>query len=76
MYERLQPCDIANDIRMLRTSFKGAFLIVEGPVDERFYNSFIDPAACRIKPAYSKDNCIAIIEILEADGFEDRKSVV
>lgn len=76
MYEHLQPCDIANDIRMLRSSYKGAFLIVEGPVDERFYAGFIDPTSCRIKPAYSKDNCIAIIEILEADGFEGALTIV
>lgn len=70
MREFLTPADSANGIRMNRSLHSGAFLIVEGYTDLRFYKKFIDDTNCSLMPAFGKNNAIKTLEILEADGFE------
>jgi len=54
--DRISATDIANEISMMRSSFSGSFLVVEGTTDSRLYGKFIDKNDCKIIPAHSKDN--------------------
>lgn len=61
--------DIANEIRMTRSSHQGCFLIVEGSTDKKAYSHFINSEDCKIIPAHNKENAIGAIKILEDDEF-------
>ncbi|AGI48021.1 hypothetical protein TALC_01029 [Thermoplasmatales archaeon BRNA1] len=55
MLRDLSASDVANEISMLRGSFKGTFLIVEGVTDCRLYQKFVEDGV-NIIIAHSKDN--------------------
>jgi hypothetical protein len=55
MIERLTAADIANEMSMMRSSFKGTFVVVEGVTDSRLYGKFIDEGVM-VLIAHSKDN--------------------
>jgi len=67
MREHIAAQDIANEIRMLRTTFVGAFVIVEGRNDKLVYQRFFDRESCTIAIAYGRDNVLGVIRILNAD---------
>ena len=56
---------IANEVRMKRTQYDGAFLICEGAGDSRFIRRFIDEKNCRIIVARAKSIVLEAIEILD-----------
>lgn len=58
MMGTLTASDISNEISMMRSSYKGTFLIVEGPTDSRLYSKFIDTDNVRIMVAHSKNNVV------------------
>lgn len=76
MRENLTPGDIANEIRMTRASHEGAFLIVEGDTDARFYKRIVDSGTCGITIAHSKENAVQIVTILQADNFAGFLAIV
>lgn len=76
MREFLTPHDRANSIRMNRSLHSGAFLLVEGDTDLRFYKKFIDDINCILMPAFGKNNAIRALEILEAEGFKGVLAIV
>jgi len=39
--------DVCNIVGMLRTSFKGSFLLLEGGTDCSVMDSFVDPVDCK-----------------------------
>ena len=61
--------EIANEIRMTRSQYSGAFLIVEGRDDRLFMASFISQSTCTIRVAQGKQNVCAVIDILDKDNF-------
>lgn len=61
---------------MLRTSFKGSFLIVEGDTDYRLFEKFIDTTSCNLEYIKGKDNVIETIKILEIRGFNGALAIV
>ncbi|HAG84438.1 MAG TPA: hypothetical protein DCL61_25610 [Cyanobacteria bacterium UBA12227] len=70
----------ANAIRLRRSSFSGAFLLVEGRSDKIFYERFVDKVACEVvtvsgKPS-SKLRVIAVLEILEKSSFQGILAIV
>lgn len=70
MKKLLDPVDVANDIKMTRSQFKGSFLVVEGEsADIKLYKRFTDQEHCQITPAHGKPNLIKIFNILENEGF-------
>jgi hypothetical protein len=80
MRELLSVDREANAIRLQRTTFSGAFLLVEGGSDKVFYERFTDKAQCRIvtvsgKPS-SKARAIAILTILEETHFQGILAIV
>lgn len=72
MREFLNSHSVSNEIRMLRTVFEGSFLIVEGDLDKRVFQNFIELQKCQVKsitfPCNSnKEEVIKIIQILNDD---------
>ena len=56
MLDQLTSSDIANEVSMMRSVFKGTVLIVEGVSDSRLYGKFTDRENVRIMIAHSKNN--------------------
>jgi hypothetical protein len=76
MQQHITAHSVANAIRMKRSLFVGAFLIVEGVSDKRTYGLVIDREACTIETAYGRSNVLAAILILNADGFPGALAIV
>jgi Protein of unknown function (DUF4435) len=54
----------ANEIKMLRSTFSGTFLLVEGNSDDTFYKNFVDRSTCRLRVTGGKQRAIDILQIL------------
>jgi hypothetical protein len=61
---------------MTRTLHEGAFLIVEGDTDARFYKRIVDSGKCRITIANNKENAVQIVTILQCDNFAGFLAIV
>lgn len=70
------PDSIANEIRMLRTQWPGAFLLVEGSSDRAFFRRFVDSRWCRVQVLDGKDNVLAVQRILNESSFPGALGVV
>jgi Protein of unknown function (DUF4435) len=57
----------ANEIKMLRSTFSGTFLLVEGRSDETFYKNFVDRSTCRLRVTGGKQRAIDILQILDSE---------
>lgn len=69
MRRYIQSFEIANEMGMRRSKFKGLFVVVEGVTDFRLYGKFSNPAECQMVIAHSKDNVrIAVKEMREVRG--------
>lgn len=69
--------DIANEIRLQRFGYAGCFLIVEGErADLKVYQRFVDSEACKIIPAYGKENAVGALKILEQDRLTGVLAIV
>lgn len=71
---------MAGSVRLQRDNHKGAFLLVEGRSDKKFYERFVDKKACIVnstegKPS-SKLNAISVLAILEKSDFEGVLAIV
>jgi len=60
---------LANEARMRRVVFKGAFFLVEGESDERLYGIFVDGENCQIIICHGRENLFAACRILELVAF-------
>jgi len=76
MRECLAEYEVANNIRMLRTQYKGSFLIVEGDTDGRIYKRFLDEDKCQIIVTFNKDNATKALSLLEKDSFAGVLAIV
>lgn len=56
MRDRINSDDIANTVSMLRSSFKGTILVVEGSTDSRLYGKFLDKENTETVIAHSRQN--------------------
>ncbi|NJM27727.1 MAG: DUF4435 domain-containing protein [Pseudanabaena sp. RU_4_16] len=80
MRELLSVDRDVNAIRLRRTTFSGAFLLVEGSTDKIFYERFVDTATCELvsvsgKPS-SKLRVISVLRILENASFQGVLAIV
>lgn len=78
--ELLTPDRVANKIQLLRTTFSGTFLLVEGNSDKIFYQRFVNSTECQLeitagKPS-SKVRAIQILEILKKSNFQGVLAIV
>lgn len=69
MRENFTDHAVANAIRMKRSLFSGAFLVVEGVTDKRVYALALDRNACLIEIADGRDNTLGALRILNSAGF-------
>ncbi len=76
MIDFLTPADLANEIRMARSSYDGAFLIVEGSTDALFYRRAVESEKCRLIVAHNRENALQILMILESDNFTGALAIV
>lgn len=67
---QIDPDILANEVRMERATYKGSFLIVEGTSDLRLFKKFTSEEDCKIVPAFSKNNVIGTLYILEDANFK------
>lgn len=67
---------IANEIRMLRSMQKGAFLIVEGDGDVRFFAKHLGISKDQIVIGFGKERVINVVFSLEGSGFQGVVGVV
>ena len=75
MKKYLNPDSIANEIRMSRSQYKGAFLLVEGSTDARLFERLTNEK-CQVRFSNGKDNAIKVIEILEKSNFSGVLAIV
>ena len=69
MRDYLNPHTLANDARMRRALFKGAFLFVEGQSDEKLYGMFVDGDRCQIIIAHDRSRVLGACQVLESASF-------
>jgi len=60
---------LANEARMRRELFKGAFLLVEGESDERLYGIFVDCDNCQTIICHGRENLFDTCRILNDNHF-------
>lgn len=75
MKQYITSSDIANQVRMMRTAFDGAVVIVEGDTDARVYKRFIGET-CRIVPAFGKSNALDAMANLDKTSFAGALAIV
>ena len=64
MRELITAHVVANTVRMKRSQFKGAIVVVEGAKDKKVYENFINKDGCHIEIAHNKDKAVDTIKIL------------
>jgi Protein of unknown function (DUF4435) len=67
---------LAATIRMLRSTFSGSFLLVEGESDVRLFSRFIDRAKCQTFCCYGRKRLLGTADILDRDGFHGHLGIV
>ncbi len=71
MIGNISSSDVANEMSMMRSVFKGTFLVVEGASDCRLYTKFIDKQNVSIIIAHSKTTVMqAVNEVVRKRGDE------
>lgn len=66
---------IANAI-MQNASFKGHYLIVEGPKDSKLYGKFVNHQEVIIKDAFGNEKVKEVFEILTERGFDRKIGII
>lgn len=72
MRRSITASDVANEISMMRSVFKGTYLVVEGVTDSRLYGKFIEDGEVRILIAHSKDNVRKTVNEMYARRRDER----
>lgn len=75
MEEHITPERVANAI-MQNTSFKGHYIIVEGPKDSKLYGKFINHQNIIIKEAFGNQKVKEVFEILTERGFNRKAGII
>ena len=65
MIQHTTAFDVAAEVQMTRSGFRGTILVVEGGHDCRIYERFVRDGDCRVIPAHGKDNACEAIAIAE-----------
>ena len=72
MIGAISPSDVANEMSMMRSVFKGTFLVVEGASDCRLYTKFIDKKNVRIVVAHSKTTVMQAVDNVVRKRCDDK----
>lgn len=76
MTELISSQDIISELSLIRSTFGGVLLIVEGSNDIRFFKRFIDEKKCKIIPAYGKRNTLEVINTLNKEKFTGSLAII
>ena len=76
MREFINPNNIAATINMLRSTFKGSFLLVEGDVDARLYKRLINNNMCHVQICKNRQNVICVVKILDTGNFVGHLGII
>ncbi|MBA4312722.1 MAG: hypothetical protein C0417_08840 [Chlorobiaceae bacterium] len=76
MLSCLTANDIANTVRLTRTTFAGAIVITEGGTDIRVYERFLNKPRCRFIPSNGKPNAVKATLILDGENFAGLLTIV
>lgn len=69
MLEFVDAAAIANQVSLLRDTYRGTVLLVEGPDDGCVFEKFkARDDACRVVPAHGKTNAIGALQLLRQRG--------
>lgn len=68
--------DIAAEVKMVRSAFVGAILLVEGDDDILFFERFINADGCKLLPARGKENVLTAISILNKENIKGTLGIV
>lgn len=60
---------LANEVRLLRASHNGSFLLVEGAGDKKFLSKFLKISSCEIVVCLGRERLIGAVSELEREGF-------
>ncbi|HPU94342.1 MAG: DUF4435 domain-containing protein [Candidatus Saccharicenans sp.] len=69
MYQHVNEYTTANEVRLIRSQFKGIIIIAEGSTDVRIYKSLFGRETCRFVIAQGKENAVKALLILEKENF-------
>jgi hypothetical protein len=61
---------------MLRTTFRGSFLLVEGDIDARLYGRLVNPDECLIQICNNRSSVICVVNILNAQHFVGHLGII
>lgn len=61
---------------MRRSTYPGAFLLVEGGTDARLLDRLIDKTACAIKDCFNRDSVLKVVGLLDGKGFTGHLAIV
>ena len=61
---------MANEVRMLRATHNGSFLLVEGSADKRFLSGFVDLSSCEVVICSGRENLLGAVSELGNEGFQ------
>ncbi|MBX3248938.1 MAG: DUF4435 domain-containing protein [Myxococcales bacterium] len=67
MLSAVNAAHVAVEVKMMRSGFGGAILVVEAGADKRFFDRLIDDK-CRVLCAHGRDNVVEALENLSSDG--------
>jgi len=68
MFDEIDGHEIAAQVKLMRTNWAGAVLVVEGETDQKLLDGFVDDAKCEVVCAYGKPNVLDAIRILVDQG--------
>ena len=72
MIGAISSSDVANEMSMMRSVFKGTFLVVEGASDCRLYTKFIDKKNVMIVVAHSKTTVMQAVDNVVRKRCDDK----
>jgi hypothetical protein len=68
--------DVAVEVRMSRSAFAGAIVLVEGDDDILFLERFTNTDECILLPARGKDNVLTALRLLDEEEFAGALGIV
>jgi hypothetical protein len=68
--------EVANYIRMMRSSYNGTIIIVEGKTDVLIYRRLLNGGLCTTIPANNKENAIDALDIIEQGNYTGVLAIV
>jgi hypothetical protein len=68
--------EVANYIRMMRSSYNGTIIIVEGKTDVLIYGRLLNGELCTTIPANNKENAINALDIIEEGSYDGVLAIV